>query len=601
MENTAYKDLKGEYVSPVIKYKKSRSEFDIAVGEDFIRAANKFHEKREERFLVGLSHGQSPSGAYKYILQNYHRIKRPDLIRYTFINSPSKRLSKNIDYIDAYAFLHELQDRLLLEKENILGSSLHVTNIEEYCVEFNKKLGDYLKRYKKKGLDYLFVATNPEGTVAGITRNSNLFDSRNIVELVTLNGEKRITGTPWFLMKSRRIAFLATKADKRRALVWLLDYNAKPKESPGFLRFMPEAHKRLIVFVDDEALTWPQVTIERQTRIGKSLIRVDLAKPYNENTSKKLPVLLMIHGFMGLNSFDGLLTHISTHKYIAAAMHYGSIPDKLSIDRYAAHVVNNINAVVTYFGDKGHPVYILDHSMGNIFFLMMDREYNRLEGIQKFLKGRIAANPFFGYESKHALLGFMDNVILPSMSILRNPIEKPLFISMRRIIPIDSKKGVRKRSIALTDMLIRKDSSMRDRIWKNVKKRILYLMTEMDSLPPINRIPIVKALNRLPAKIFVIQIYSCLLESIAFDGQQGLKNFKIPIIILKSDNDCIARFEPRFYIDENVEVIDVTNHEQKDLFKEHLYHMVFQDETIELIDKFISKVEKSTPGLMAMA
>jgi len=592
MEMVAKIDVKANYVSPKVKYYRSRKEFDVALGKDFIYAANKL-SRNNELFLVGLTHGISASGAYQYILDNYNELKKPELIRYTFINSPSKKQNKSSTYLDANRFLHELQDKKLLDKENVLGSSLHVTDVEEYCIEFNKRLVSYLKKNNKEGLDYVFVATNPEGTVAGITRNSNLFDSEKIVDLVVSNSETRITATPLFLKKSKRIAFLATKADKRRALVWLLDYGGKPNESPSFLRFIPNVAERLIVFVDDEALTWPQVLIERKTKVGVSNIRVDLAKPYNEKSIKKLPVLLMIHGFMGLNSFDGLLTHLPSHKYIAAAMHYGSIPEKLSIDRYAAHVLNNINAVVTFFGEKGHPVYILDHSMGNIFFLMMDREYNRLEGIKKYLKGRIGANPFFGYEAKHAVLGFMDNVILPSLSIIKNPIEKPLFVSMRNIIPFDSKKGVRKRSINLTEMLIRKDSSMRDRIWSSVKKRVLYLMTSMDSLPPINRIPIEKALNRLPAKIFVIQIYSCLLESKNFDGQQGLKNIKFPIIILKSERDCIAKFEARFYTDPNVEVIDVTDEKQKNLFKEHLYHMENQDETIELIENFISKVQKS--------
>lgn len=593
MEKIDVMNIKGEYVSPKIKYFKSRNEFDVAVGKDFIYVANK-NSKNNELFLVGLSHGLSATGAYKYILENYHLLKKPELIRYTFINSPSKKLTKTINYLDANRFLHELQGKKLLDKDNVLGSSLEVTDVEEYCKEFNTRLGNYLKKHSKKGLDYVFVATNPEGSVAGITRNSSLFDSDKIVDMVFINNEKRITATPDFLKKTKHIAFLATKSDKRRALVWLLDYGGKPNESPSFLRFIPNVEERLIVFVDDEALTWPQVVIERKSKLGISNIRVDLAKPYNEKSIKKLPVVLMIHGFMGLNSFDGLLTHLPSHKYVAAAMHYGSIPDKLSVDRYAAHVVNNINAVVTFFGEKGHPVYILDHSMGNIFFLMMDRDYNRLEGIKKYLKGRIGANPFFGYEAKHAVLGFMDNVILPSLSIIKNPIEKPLFISMRNIIPLDSKKGVRRRSIAMTDMLIRRDSSMRDRIWTSVKKRILYLMTSMDSLPPINRIPIEKALNRLPAKIFVIQIYACLLESIGFDEQQGLKNIKFPVIILKSERDCIARFESRFYTDSNVEVIDVTDPSQRNLFKEHLYHMEYQDETIELIENFISKVEKNS-------
>ena len=52
------------YQSPNIKYFKSRKEFDIAVGEDFIQAVNSASSS-VERFLVGLSHGQSPSGAYQ--------------------------------------------------------------------------------------------------------------------------------------------------------------------------------------------------------------------------------------------------------------------------------------------------------------------------------------------------------------------------------------------------------------------------------------------------------------------------------------------------------------------------------------------------------
>ena len=227
--------------------------------------------------------------------------------------------------------------------------------------------------------------------------------------------------------------------------------------------------------------------------------------------------------------------------------------------------------------------------------MMMNKDLNRLKGIQQYLCGRIGANPFFGKEAKHAVIGFLDNVILPALSIAKNPIEKSLFVGFRSIVPLDTKKGVRKRGINLTDMLIRRDSGMRDRIWKAMKGRIFYLMTTMDSLPQLNKIPIERALHRLPAKLFVIQIYSALLESIDFDKQIGYPNMlanDIPILILQSENDCIAKYEPQYHSGSNVEVIDVTNHKETDLFKEHLYHMVFLDETIELIDKFIIKVEK---------
>lgn len=591
------KKKENTYHSPTIKYFQSRGEFDIAVGEDFINAANSVSSK-VERFLVGLSHGQSPSGAYKYILDNYHRIKRPEIIRYTFVNTPLKRQRDLIGVMDAKAFLTALSEKQLLDKENILGSQLNIPDMHEYANAFNKRLSAYMKKYDKDSLDYVFVATNPEGHVAGISRKSEIFDSKNIVEVVEDRKQLEVTVTPHFLSKTKRVAFLATKADKRRALVWLLDHNGTPNECPSFLRHMENVEKRMTVFIDDQALNWPQIIVERKGRVGISKIKVDMPKKYNENAKRKLPVILMIHGFLGLNSFDGLLTNLSTHKYIPAAMHYGSVPEKLEVERYSKHIVNNIDAVVQYFGDRGHDVYILDHSMGNIYFMMMDREYNRLKGIQKYLKGRIGANPFFGSEAKHAVIGFLDNVILPALSITKNPIEKSLFRGLRTVVPLDSKSGVRRRGINLTDMLIRKDSAMRDRVWKAMKKQIVYLMTNMDSLPHLNRVPIERALNRLPAKVFVIQIYSALLESKDFDDQEGYPNMekhKVPILMIKSERDCIAKFVPRFHTGSNVQILDVTNPHEKDLFKEHLYHMVFQKETLSLIENFVDKIQKDQP------
>ena len=154
-----------------------------------------------------------------------------------------------------------------------------------------------------------------------------------------------------------------------------------------FLRFIDDVENRMTVFVDDEALTWPQIEVQRKTRYGTSTIRVDLGKAYNENAKRKLPVVLLIHGFLGLNSYDGLLAAIPSHQYIAAAMHYGSIPNNLPISDYSKHIVRNIDAVVSFFGSNGHPVYIFDHSMGNIYFLMIDQAFNELKGIKKYLRG----------------------------------------------------------------------------------------------------------------------------------------------------------------------------------------------------------------------
>jgi hypothetical protein len=404
--------------------------------------------------------------------------------------------------------------------------------------------------------------------------------------------EKEITFTPAFLSKSVRIAFLATKADKRRPLAWLFYRWAKKNESPGFLRYMENVPQRMTVYIDDKALTWPQVEVERETRYGPTTIRVDMAKPYEENAKKKLPVILFIHGFMGLNTFDGLLAAIPSRKYIAAAMHYGTIPNDLPPVQYSQFVVYNMDAVVAYFGSRGHSVYIFDHSMANIYFLMADRAFDKLEGMQKYLCGRIGANPFFGSEAKHALLGFLDDVILPSKLGVA---ERAMFTAARSIIPWDSKRSVRRRGINLTEWLIGVDSSMRENIWRSTKARILFMMTNLDSLPHLNRIPIEQALNRLPAKVFAIQIHSGLEASKSFDDETSMMNMplhNIPVLILKSNRDGVAKYVPGIYEgSELTEVVDITTKEETDLFREHLYHMIHPQNTTRIIEKFIQKAE----------
>src|SRR5690606_38506923 len=160
---------------------------------------------------------------------------------------------------------------------------------------------------------------------------------------------------------------------------------------------------------------------------------------------------------------------------------------------------------------------------------------------------------------------------------LKNFTTKPVIFTLRRVIPIDSKSAVRRRGIKLSDWLIRKDSATSDRIWTAAKNRILELMSKMDSLPHLNRIPIEKALNRLPAKVFAIQSHSALEQSIAFDKQEGLINApinNIQVLIVKSERDGVAKYVPRIYNSLDIRVIDITNYNEKDLFREHLYHMI---------------------------
>ncbi|MBX7226247.1 MAG: 6-phosphogluconolactonase [Chitinophagales bacterium] len=582
------------YVAPDTRYFKTKDEFDKAISKDFILHANKTLAKGEH-FFVGLSHGKSPSGAYQYIIEHYTKITKPENIRYTFVNTPLVTQEGLSDVFDARVFLLTLLKKGYISKHQILGRNFKEEEADDYCTEINLLISSYLKEHKKTGFDYAFLASNPDGRVAGIERNSKAFSSNEVAISVIVKKQKEITVTPFFLKKSARIAFLATKSDKRRPLAWLYSIWGKEDESPSFLRFIDNVQQKMTVFIDDQALTWPQIEVERETPYGVSKIRIDLANSYKPNVKEKLPVILLVHGFLGLNSFDALLAAIPSTKYIAAAMHYGTIPNDLPVKEYSQHVMKNIDAVVSFFGSKGHPVYLFDHSMGNIYFLMMDREFDKLSGINTYLRGRIGANPFFGEESKHALLGFLDNVIIPSVSFLEKIAEKTVLLTFRSILPLDTKRGVRRRGINLTEVLIQNESKRTDAIWSAAKQRIMFLMSNMDSLPDLNRIPIENALNRLPSKIFAIQINSALQESKAFDEQTGLLHtriHKIPVLILKSDKDGVAKFVPRLYDSENAKIMDITNRQETDLFREHLYHMVNPLSTTKIIDAFITKREQ---------
>jgi 6-phosphogluconolactonase/glucosamine-6-phosphate isomerase/deaminase len=578
------------YQAPETRYFRSKELFDKAVGEDFIEHVNE-GTLRGGLYLVGLSHGESPSGAYAYIIDNFNRIRNQHQLRFTFVNTPLVRQRGLKGVVDAKVFLTQLIRKGFIRKEQIIGRALNREVMEQYAKDFSAELQTVLDIDGKKGMDYVFLASDPTGRVAGIARKSTAFSSKEIAVVVEDRKEQELTGTPHFLLQSKRIAFLATKADKRRPLAWLYYRWSLPDESPSFLRYMDNVKKRMTVFVDDLALTWPQVTLVRETPFGPTNIKVDMAKPFNEKSKRKLPVVLLVHGFLGLNSYDALLTAIPSHKYIAAAMHYGSVPSDLPPKDYSKHIVKNINHVVKYFGELGHPVYIFDHSMGNIYFLMMDRDFDELDGVRQYLRGRIGANPFFGEEARHAMLGFLDNVILPSGQGI---VARTLFTAARNIVPLDSRVGVRNRGIALADWLISKDSAFRDRVWKAAKERIMHLMSNLGSLPHLNRIPLEQALSRLPAKLFAIQTHSALIESKAFDKQVGLLNVTskgIPVLILKSERDSVAKYVPRIYRGEGIEVIDVTDHDEKDMFREHLYHMIQPLHTSTIIDRFIGEVE----------
>ncbi len=580
------------YKTPKTRYCKSKAEFDAAVGVDFIKSVNAGTEDGSE-YLVGLSHGQSPAGAYEYIFNHFDEIKHPEKLHFTAVNSKLLRQRGLVEVFDAIAFMKKLLNSKYITKDQIMGRSLNREDIESYLNGLNEKLGEYLVELGKEGLDYVILATDPLGQVAGISRNSTAFRSKDIAVLINDGEERELTFTPHFLKKSARVAFLATKSEKRRPLAWFFYRWAKPNESPSFLRYIDGVEDKMTVFIDDYALTWPQEVIHRKTPYGDTTIRVDIAKPYNRNLKKKKPVILMVHGFLGLNTFDALLAFIPAQKYIAAAFHYGSIPYDLPPNEFSQFVVENLDAVVNYFGKLGHPVYIFDHSIANTYMLMINDQIDQLPGIKNHLKGRISANPFFGKEVKHGAINFIEHVILKSKISVP---DRVTFQSVRWTVPFYNKTAVRNNSIRHSSWLIKTESAVHNRIWKAIKQRVLFILTEMDTLPELNKVPIEHTLNRLPIKIFAIQIQSALRESKKQDSLttlKGYEKYKIPTLVLKSEKDPIAKYVSSTYeSNPNTYVLDITNHHETDIFKEHLYYLIRPRTTINIIEQFVDKVQK---------
>jgi 6-phosphogluconolactonase/glucosamine-6-phosphate isomerase/deaminase len=260
-------DLQATYIAPDTKYFKTKEDFDKAVSKDFVAHANQTLISGK-KFLVGLSHGQSPAGAYQLIVQYFSKIKNKKNIYFTFVNSPLKTQENLTDVFTASQFLKKLVREGLITTEQVLGRNIHQEILDEDADGFNFEINNFLKENKKTGLDYVFLATNSKGRIAGIERKSKAFDSTDIATIVTINKERELTLTPSFLMQSKRIAFLATKSEKRRPLAWLYSTTGKENESPSFLRHINNVKERVTVFIDDKALTWPELEIKRETPYG---------------------------------------------------------------------------------------------------------------------------------------------------------------------------------------------------------------------------------------------------------------------------------------------------------------------------------------------
>ncbi len=150
---------------PETQYFLSTEKFDKAVGSDFIKCANRTLDKGQP-FMVGLSHGQSPAGAYRYILEHYSEIRRPENILYTFVNSPLPRQRNLQGVMHASEFVLKLFRSGFITRNQIIGYNFNRESLEAYAMDFNRSVSAYLKEHNKEGFDYVFLACDPTGRVA---------------------------------------------------------------------------------------------------------------------------------------------------------------------------------------------------------------------------------------------------------------------------------------------------------------------------------------------------------------------------------------------------------------------------------------------------
>ena len=113
-------ETQAAYSAPDTKYFLTKEEFNEAVGRDFIYHANR-SLKKGFKFLVGLSHGQSPSGAYQYIIDHFKELYNSKEIYFTFVNTPLKDQVGLADVFDACSFLKKNARRGIHYKRTSAG------------------------------------------------------------------------------------------------------------------------------------------------------------------------------------------------------------------------------------------------------------------------------------------------------------------------------------------------------------------------------------------------------------------------------------------------------------------------------------------------
>ena len=68
---------------------------------------------------------------------------------------------------------------------------------------------------------------------------------------------------------------------------------------------------------------------------------------------------------------------------------------------------------------------------------------------------------------------------------------------------------------------------------------------------------------------------------------------QIPILVIKSERDAVAKFDASIHQTDNIMVLDVTNPKETDLFREHLFHMAHPIKATKIISDFVDKIEKN--------
>jgi len=224
------------------------------------RAAKIFADeiRKKPNLVLGLATGSTPIGTYKELIR-MHEEEGLDFSKVVSFNldeyyglTPDNPQSYN------YFMFEHLFNKVNIERQNIHIPDGRISDIENYCKEYDKKIESY------GGIDIQLLGIGVNGHIGfnepsdklklgthltdltedTIQANSRFFDSPDQVPT------KAITMGIGAIMKAKKIVLLASGKSKANIMAKLIDSDYVTTEIPASLL---KLHPDVIVIMDEEA------------------------------------------------------------------------------------------------------------------------------------------------------------------------------------------------------------------------------------------------------------------------------------------------------------------------------------------------------------